>query len=159
MATHDLEGAESRRIRTVRAGSAASHESTRMHIGEVAQRVGLSLRTIRHYEDVGLIAASTRSPGGFRLYTEQDVARLQLVVDMKPLGFTLGEMRQLLEALDAVADEDATASQQEVVLERLSMYGAAAEARCRALRAELRHAESFSGKLRRSIAEYRERIT
>ncbi len=76
-----------------------------MHIGEVAERVGLSLRTIRYYEEIGLIAPSARSQGGFRLYLEADVARLQLVKDMKPLGFSLDEMRDLLGVLDKLDDE------------------------------------------------------
>ena len=45
-----------------------------MQIGEVAERVKLSLRTIRHYEEVGLVPPSARSKGGFRLYTEADVS-------------------------------------------------------------------------------------
>lgn len=56
-------------------------------IGEVAERTGLSLRTIRYYEEVGLITPSARSQGGFRLYTEEDIARLGVVKAMKPLDF------------------------------------------------------------------------
>ena len=44
-----------------------------MQIGEVAARTELSLRTIRHYEETGLVIPSARSQGGFRLYTETDV--------------------------------------------------------------------------------------
>lgn len=68
-----------------------------MQIGEVAARTGLSLRTIRHYEEVGLVLPSARSAGGFRLYTEGDVARLDLVMRMKPLDLTLEEVRDALE--------------------------------------------------------------
>ena len=71
-----------------------------MQIGELAERTGLSLRTIRHYDDVGLLPAS-RTEGGFRVYTEQDVERLLVVLQMKPLGFTLEEMAELLELLGA----------------------------------------------------------
>ena len=45
-----------------------------MQIGEVAERTNLSLRTIRYYEEVDLVPPSARTPGGFRLYTEADVA-------------------------------------------------------------------------------------
>jgi DNA-binding transcriptional MerR regulator len=45
-----------------------------MQIGEAAERVGLSLRTIRHWDEVGLVVPSARSNGGFRLYTEADIA-------------------------------------------------------------------------------------
>jgi DNA-binding transcriptional MerR regulator len=122
-----------------------------MHIGEVAERIGLSLRTIRYYEEVGLITPSARSQGGFRLYTEADVARLQLVKDMKPLGFSLDEMRDLLGVLDQLDDDGTDRSALDHVVERLAMYRVAADARCDALRGQLRIAESFAGTLRRRL--------
>jgi DNA-binding transcriptional MerR regulator len=67
-----------------------------MHIGELAERTGLSLRTIRHYDDVGLLPASARTVGGFRVYSEADAARLMLIKQMKPLGFSLEEMAEIL---------------------------------------------------------------
>lgn len=70
-----------------------------VQIGQVAERTGLSVRTVRHYDEVGLIVPSARSAGGFRLYTEDDIDRLLLVRRMKPLGFTLEEMRELLDAV------------------------------------------------------------
>ena len=54
-----------------------------MHIGEVAERTSLSLRTLRHYDEIGLVIPSGRTEGGFRLYAEDDVARLMLVRRMK----------------------------------------------------------------------------
>ncbi len=71
-----------------------------LQIGDVAERTGLSLRTVRHYEEVGLLPPAERSPGGFRLYHDAAVQRLLVVKQMKPLEFTLEEMRELLEALD-----------------------------------------------------------
>ena len=127
-----------------------------MQIGEVAERIGLSLRTIRYYEEVGLITPSARTQGGFRLYTDHDAGRLQLVKDMKPLGFSLDEMRDLLGVLDRLDDEGASTAEREALQERLAMYRVAADARCDALRAQLRIAESFAGKLRRRVAEQRE---
>ncbi|MDX2376595.1 MerR family transcriptional regulator [Microbacterium sp. LRZ72] len=76
-----------------------------MHIGELAERTGLSLRTIRHYEEVGLLAPAMRTEGGFRLYAEADEERLLLIRRMKPLGYTLEEMRELLRVIDALAAE------------------------------------------------------
>lgn len=55
-----------------------------MQIGEVSERTELSLRTIRYYEEVELVVPTARSTGGFRLYTEADIARLTLVKRMKP---------------------------------------------------------------------------
>ena len=69
-----------------------------MQIGDVAERVGLSLKTVRHYEEVGLVPVARRSPGGFRLYDEQAVERLLVIKQMKPLDFTLEQIRELLDA-------------------------------------------------------------
>ena len=68
-----------------------------MQIGQVAARTELSITTVRHYDEVGLVTPSARSTGGFRLYTEADVERLLVIRRMKPLGFTLAEMRDLLD--------------------------------------------------------------
>ncbi|MEE2568744.1 MerR family transcriptional regulator [Pseudarthrobacter sp. J64] len=70
--------------------------SLTMHIGELAERTGLSLRTIRHYDDVGLLPALTRTEGGFRVYSEDDFDRLMVIKQMKPLGFSLEEMAEIL---------------------------------------------------------------
>lgn len=74
-----------------------------MHIGDMAEVTGLSHRTIRHYDEVGLLPASTRSDGGFRIYTDSDLRRMLVIRSMKPLGFSLDEMRELLDAVDALA--------------------------------------------------------
>ncbi len=82
-----------------------------MHIGEAAGRVGQSIRTPRHYEEVGVVRPSARSEGGFRLYNESDLDCLALVKPMKPLGFTLKEMRDLLAVLDTLHNRDADPEQ------------------------------------------------
>ena len=73
-----------------------------MQIGEIAQRTELSLRTLRHYDEVGLLRPSGRSEGGFRLYTEEDLAKLLVIRRMKPLGFTLEEMVQVMRHIEVV---------------------------------------------------------
>jgi DNA-binding transcriptional MerR regulator len=121
-----------------------------MQIGEVAERTKLSLRTIRHYEEVGLVPPSARSKGGFRLYTESDVQRLLLIRKMKPLGFTLEEMTDLLGLLDRLAaggpDEDRT-----ILLDRLIMYREAAGQRIDALREQLAVAVNFANHLQQQL--------
>lgn len=72
-----------------------------MHIGEVAEQTGLSLRTIRHYDDVGLLPATERTEGGFRVFSDDDVERLMVIKQMKPLGFSLEEMAEILGLLAA----------------------------------------------------------
>ncbi|MEV6560860.1 MerR family transcriptional regulator [Nocardia sp. NPDC051756] len=82
-----------------------------LQIGQVAERTELSLKTIRHYDEFGLVQPSARSAGGFRLYTEADVSRLLVIRRMKPLGFSLAEMKQLLDAVDVLDDETTTSDQ------------------------------------------------
>ena len=72
-----------------------------MHIGELADRTGMSLRTLRHYDEIGLLTPSGRSEGGFRLYTDDDLRRLLVIRRMKPLGYSLEQMGDLLRVLDA----------------------------------------------------------
>ncbi|MEQ4611542.1 MerR family transcriptional regulator [Streptomyces cavourensis] len=120
-----------------------------MQIGEVAARTELSLRTIRHYEETGLVIPSARSQGGFRLYTETDVARLMVIRRMKPLGFTLEQMRDLLEATDRLdADGVLDAGEREVLLGRVREYEQAATEQVDKLRVQLARAEDFAATLR-----------
>jgi DNA-binding transcriptional MerR regulator len=81
-----------------------------MQIGEVAERTQLSLRTIRHYDQVGLVPPSGRSQGGFRLYTEDDVRRLNHVRRITPLGFSLEETAEILTILESDEPSEATAA-------------------------------------------------
>ena len=74
-----------------------------MRIGEVSERIGLSLRSLRYYDETGLATPSARTSGGFRLYSEADVQRLLLVMQMKPLDFTLDEMREVIDDLSTLA--------------------------------------------------------
>jgi MerR family copper efflux transcriptional regulator len=115
-----------------------------LQIGQVAERTGLSLRSIRWYEQEGLVGPTTRTGGGFRLYSEHDIARLVVITQMKPLGFSLDEMRQLLTLLD---DLDAGGQDRAALLERLRMFHEAATARVRALEEQQRVAEAFAGTL------------
>lgn len=85
-----------------------------LQIGEVAERVGLSLRSVRYYEEVGLLPPAERSPGGFRLYDDAAVQRLLVIMQMKPLEFTLEEMRELLDHVDELAADPAPQRRREV---------------------------------------------
>ncbi|MFI6162934.1 MerR family transcriptional regulator [Micromonospora haikouensis] len=127
-----------------------------MQIGEVAERTGLSLRTIRYYEEVGLVVPSARSQGGFRLYTDPDVDRLQVVKRMKPLEFTLEQMRDLLAIVDRLsAGARLTKADRESLLGTLAGYREAVNERCAALRAQLATAEEFAATLTDHIDDLR----
>ncbi|QOR69790.1 MerR family transcriptional regulator [Ruania alkalisoli] len=129
------------------------HEQDKQHmqIGAVAERTGLSLRTIRYYEEVGLVTPSARTSGGFRLYTEADVARLRVAMGMKPLGFSLEEMRELMEARDAVGDQGVADGERAAARERLASFQADAEQRCATMRRRLNNAEAFAQTLQAEL--------
>ncbi|WP_328878729.1 MerR family transcriptional regulator [Streptomyces sp. NBC_00299] len=129
--------------------------SEHMQIGEVAARTELSLRTIRHYEETGLVIPSARSQGGFRLYTEADVARLMVIRRMKPLGFTLEQMRDLLEATDRLDSDQLTSDERTELLERIRRYEQGATEQVERLRVQLARAEEFAGTLRGRLARGR----
>ncbi|RDG38354.1 MerR family transcriptional regulator [Streptomyces corynorhini] len=120
-----------------------------MRIGEVAARTDLSLRTIRHYEDTGLVLPSARSQGGFRLYTEADVGRLMVIRRMKPLGFSLEEMRELLTATDRLdAGGPLSAAEHAELVERVRGFEETVQLRMAELRTQLARAEEFAATLR-----------
>lgn len=74
-----------------------------VQIGVMVERVGLSLRTVRYYEEMGLVEPTTRTKGGFRLYGPEQEDRLRVLKAMKPLGFRLDQMRELVQLLDDVS--------------------------------------------------------
>lgn len=120
-------------------------------IGEVAERLGLSLRTVRYYEEVGLVRPAERSPGGFRLYDDDAIERLALIKQMKPLEFSLDETRELLELRERLTDPDLADAERMPLTERLAMFTVAAEERCDSLAEHLARAEAFAETLRREI--------
>ena len=69
-------------------------------MGELARRTGLSVRTLRYYDEIGLLSPPRRSEGGHRLYTAEDVVRLQRIKSLAQLGFTLREVRGCLDRPD-----------------------------------------------------------
>ncbi|WP_280391924.1 MerR family transcriptional regulator [Nocardia brasiliensis] len=115
-----------------------------LQIGQVAERTELSLKTIRHYDEVGLVQPSARSAGGFRLYTDTDVERLLVIRRMKPLGFTLAEMDQLLDALATLDDPTADTAGRGRAREFVRDMHAQARERCATLARRLAYAEEFT---------------
>jgi DNA-binding transcriptional MerR regulator len=66
-------------------------------IGTLSEQVGLTPRTIRYYEDIGLLNSVKRQEGGRRIYTDEDVRRLRFIKRLKVLGLALEEMKELEE--------------------------------------------------------------
>ena len=144
-----------------------------LQIGDVATMTNLSIRSIRHWEEMGLVRPSGRSPGGFRLYSDDDVARIRLLRFMKPLNFTLEQMRELLELRDTLAPtandsidrvsalvwpktsgvpEDAGK-----LVDELERYADRAEERLETLRQQVREVEEFVVRLREEARHSRPR--
>jgi MerR family transcriptional regulator, repressor of the yfmOP operon len=73
----------------------ATAAPTTYRIGEVAAQVGLTERTIRYYEERGLLESVKRLDGGQRVYTVDDVRRLKFILKLKVLGLSLAEMQEL----------------------------------------------------------------
>ena len=119
-----------------------------MHIGEIAEKTGLSQRTLRHYDEIGLLTASGRTEGGFRLYTADDLSRLLLIRRMKPLGFSLEDMTELLRIIDVMQSGDPAASSAEV-REEFDRFLADAAQRREKLQHQLTMADEFLDLLRR----------
>lgn len=103
-----------------------------MTVGEVAKKMGVTVRTLQYYDKEGLLSPSSESEGGRRLYTNKDVIKLYQILSMKSLGFSLDDIKNHLISLDtptAVADaltEQAAAIRKK--METLSEYLKAIEA-------------------------------
>lgn len=146
-----------------------SAEAATLQIGEVARRVDLSIRTIRHWEEMGLVTPSARSSGGFRLYSEDDVARIRLLRFMKPLDLSLDQMRELMRIRDQLTAATADPSHRVEALvwprtshtdadraelaRQLAEYADLAAKRLEKLRRYVDEVEEFLGRLGTEVAE------
>jgi MerR family transcriptional regulator, copper efflux regulator len=121
----------------------------RYQIGAVAEMTGLSIQTLRHWDEVGLVPPSERSEGGFRLYSDVDVQRLLVIRRMKPLEFTLEEMGRLLDSIDLLAEPGSTESERVAAVEYIrDCHRRGTEAISR-LRKRLAYAEELTAMLAR----------
>ncbi len=121
---------------------AGVHER-KLSIGPVAATVGLSVRTIRYYEEVGLVTPSGRTVGGFRLYSAADIDRLRLVKRMKPLGYSLEEMARLLSLIEAISAAPQELGRVAEARAELGDFARGVAERVVELRTQLGYAEEF----------------
>nr|WP_047692084.1 MerR family transcriptional regulator [Kocuria sp. ZOR0020] len=119
----------------------------RVHIGEMAEKSGLSSRTLRHYEEIGLIPATGRTEGGFRVYTDEDFRRLMTIRRMKALNYSTAEMGELLTLLD-VLESDAPDTERSKAREKLLALLGDANAKREKLARQVERADEFLGILR-----------
>ena len=89
-----------------------------LKVGELAKRTGLTVRTLHHYDEIGLLAPSGRSDSGYRLYSRDDVARLHGIQALRHLGLPLKDIAQLLDGAGAgphaIIDQQIRALDQEI---------------------------------------------
>ena len=138
---------------TRNSGREGAEDSVVMQIGVVAERLGLSQRTLHHWEDSGLVTPSARSAGGFRLYTAADVERLITIRRMKPLGFTIEEMKDLLRASELLNDPEASADDTAAAKHVLISCQERVEESCAELRQRLAWAGEFREILKTKVAD------
>jgi DNA-binding transcriptional MerR regulator len=120
-------------------------------IGGVADRLGVSTRTIKYYEELGLVSPENRSPGGFRLYNASDVERLQRILRLKGMGFSLAAIREFLAVRDAAQE----ATRERVLAEtteHLKAREREVEERIAKTREDLKSAEALREELRHDIS-------
>ncbi len=68
-----------------------------MHIGEFALEAGTTTRTVRYYEEMGLILPECRSQGGFRCYSDEQLVRLRMILSLKSFEFDLDQIKNILD--------------------------------------------------------------
>lgn len=75
-------------------------EKSAWKIGELAKQTGITVRTLHHYHHIGLLSPSKFTESGHRLYTKEDISRLQQIMSLKQLGFALEEIKAIIEKPD-----------------------------------------------------------
>ncbi|TMM06894.1 MAG: MerR family transcriptional regulator [Actinobacteria bacterium] len=131
-------------------------------IGDVAERVGVTTRTIRYYEELGLLrTASARTKGAHRLYTDADIARLEELIRLRDLlGLTLEELVALAEAEEARAALRNQWAESATDIERARIVKAAiplVERQLELVRARQDRLSEFAGELSEKLRRLRKR--
>src|SRR5918997_5759920 len=96
-------------------------------VGEVSRLSGVSVRTLHHYDDIGLLPASGRTEAGYRLYSSTDLQRLKRILFYRELDFGLDEIARIL-ADPAAADDDHLRRQHRLLRDRQTRTAALLEA-------------------------------
>lgn len=125
-------------------GTSEHSTEPRFQIGAVAERTGLSHATLRHWDEIHLVSPSGRTVGGFRLYSEADIQRILVIRRMKPIGFTLDEMQQLLDALTVLRSTNVVAEDRAAVRVSLEAFAQQTQQSVNRIRRHLAYGLEFS---------------
>ncbi len=121
-------------------------ETKPVQIGELAKNLGITTRTIRYYEEIGLMGKTARMGGGTRTYIKDDILRLKFILKLKTLGISLKEIQELSDIFD-IHEKDFTKITPKLI-EILDNHIAKVDEKMANL-----------SSLRKDIVEYRVRIT
>jgi len=89
-----------------------------MTVGTLAKKMGITVRTLHHYDKAGLLSPSGESEGGYRLYSDKDMVRLHQILTMKYLGFSLDDIKNRLISLDTPEEVAATLTEHAVAIRK-----------------------------------------
>ncbi|HSO09089.1 MAG TPA: MerR family transcriptional regulator [Desulfoprunum sp.] len=117
-----------------------------VQIGALAKKLGITTRTIRYYEEIGILGKSNRLIGGTRTYTRDDILRLKFILKLKDMGVSLKEIQELSNIFDINAQNFKTITPK--LIEILDQHIAKVDDKIANL-----------SSLRQDIVEYRVRIT
>lgn len=117
-----------------------------VQIGELAKQLSITTRTIRYYEEIGLMGPTERLGGGTRTYNREDVLRLKFILKLKQLGISLKDIQELAEIFDINAQNFDTITPK--LIEILDHHISTVDEKMASL-----------SSLRQDIVEYRKRIT
>lgn len=135
-----------------------SQEHAYLQIGEVAERTGVTQRTLRFYEERGLLKPPSRLDGGFRLYSEDDVRRVEQIKRLQSLlGFTLAEIKEMVEADEVKMQIRATYRKDAAVSERRAKLLKAREVtqgQVAVIKQKLTALQEMQGHLEEKLAQY-----
>ena len=128
-----------------------------IRVGEIAERLKVSPRTIKYYEELGLVEPEERSAGGFRLYGSREIERLERILKMKSIGYSLAAIRELLAVRDTAQEADRVTVLR-TATEHLKEREREASGRILKIREDLQRAEGLREELERDIALCERRI-
>jgi DNA-binding transcriptional MerR regulator len=126
-------------------------EGRLIRVGEVAERLEVSPRTVKYYEELGLVEPGERSTGGFRLYGSREIERLERILRMKSIGYSLAAIRELLAVRDTAQEADRVTVLR-TATQHLREREREASERVLKIREDLQRAEALRRELKRDIA-------
>jgi DNA-binding transcriptional MerR regulator len=137
----------------------ATEQPADLQIGEVAERTGVTQRTLRFYEEKGLLNPPSRMEGGFRLYSEADVERvIEIRRLQKLLGLSLAEIKEMVEAEEALKQiraEYRRDAEVEEKMDQLQRAVAVTETQYAIIHQKLEQLQAMSDQLEKRLATYR----